>query len=208
LDGYCVEKGVIRQFVAMPLGQGFSVEEQITGEAEHGGLQIVAYPMKAEVAEKLRRPSTVLRLPSGLSETKTMFRKVSDADMGLAPGGRMIQDIHDDPYGMAAWDLRHSARCFVTIANTEAWQEISGEAPPTQPPSAKSYNEAGLPWFEHYDADPKPVRGSDRLAGLKSWFRMGGASTVASADANVSLAVGKKVKVGYAPSSAVREASI
>ena len=34
LDGYCVEKGIIRQFVAMPLGQGYSVEEQLTGEPE------------------------------------------------------------------------------------------------------------------------------------------------------------------------------
>jgi hypothetical protein len=55
LDGYCVEKGIIRQFVAMPLGQGYTVEEQLTGAAEHGGLQIVAYPMKAEVYERLQR---------------------------------------------------------------------------------------------------------------------------------------------------------
>jgi len=52
LDGYCVEKGFIRQFVAMPLGSGYSAEEQITGEAEHGGIQIVVYPMKREVFEK------------------------------------------------------------------------------------------------------------------------------------------------------------
>ena len=33
LDGYCVEKGIIRQFVAMPLGEGYTAEEQlITGE--------------------------------------------------------------------------------------------------------------------------------------------------------------------------------
>ena len=37
LDGYGVEKGIIRQFVAMPLGEGYSVEEQLTGEAEFGG---------------------------------------------------------------------------------------------------------------------------------------------------------------------------
>ena len=54
LDGYCVEKGIIRQFVAMPLGSGYSAEEQITGEAEHGGLQIIAYPMKASAYERQR----------------------------------------------------------------------------------------------------------------------------------------------------------
>ena len=41
LDGYCVEKGVIRQFVAMPLGAGYTAEEQITGKAEQGGLQVI-----------------------------------------------------------------------------------------------------------------------------------------------------------------------
>jgi len=30
LDGFCVEKGIIRQFVAMPLGAGYTAEEQIT----------------------------------------------------------------------------------------------------------------------------------------------------------------------------------
>ena len=41
IDGYRVEKGFIRQFVAMPLGSGYSAEEQLTGEAVHGGIQIV-----------------------------------------------------------------------------------------------------------------------------------------------------------------------
>src|SRR5579885_184322 len=52
LDGFCVKKGIIRQFVAMPLGEGYTAEEQITHKAEHGGLQIVVYPMKAKVFEK------------------------------------------------------------------------------------------------------------------------------------------------------------
>ena len=54
LDGYCVEKGVVRQFVAMPLGEGYTVEEQLTGAARHGGVQILAFPMKAERYEALR----------------------------------------------------------------------------------------------------------------------------------------------------------
>ena len=52
LYGYCIEKNIIRQFVAMPLGSGYSTEEQITGKAEHGGIQIIVYPMKREVFEK------------------------------------------------------------------------------------------------------------------------------------------------------------
>lgn len=48
LDGYVVEDGVIRQFVAAPLGMGITAEEQITGEAEFGGIQIEVVPMDAE----------------------------------------------------------------------------------------------------------------------------------------------------------------
>src|SRR5262245_7208462 len=55
LDGFCIAKDVIRQFVAMPLGSGYSVEEQITGKAEHGGLQIIVYPMKREHYEPILR---------------------------------------------------------------------------------------------------------------------------------------------------------
>jgi hypothetical protein len=46
LDGFCVQKGLIRQFVAMPLGQGYTAEEQISGAAEHGGIQVIVYAMK------------------------------------------------------------------------------------------------------------------------------------------------------------------
>ena len=44
LDGFCVERGLIRQFVAMPLGEGYTAEEQLTGEPQHGGLQVAVYP--------------------------------------------------------------------------------------------------------------------------------------------------------------------
>ena len=47
-----MEKGVIRQFVAMPLGSGYSAEEQITGSAEFGGVQVIVYPMRGDVYER------------------------------------------------------------------------------------------------------------------------------------------------------------
>eukprot|EP01012_Entosiphon_sulcatum_P055824 TRINITY_DN7839_c0_g1_i1.p1 TRINITY_DN7839_c0_g1~~TRINITY_DN7839_c0_g1_i1.p1 ORF type:complete len:685 (-),score=126.71 TRINITY_DN7839_c0_g1_i1:26-2080(-) len=45
LDGVCVESGVVRQFVAMPLGKGVTVEGQLTGREDIGGLQLEAYPL-------------------------------------------------------------------------------------------------------------------------------------------------------------------
>jgi len=49
LDGYAVSKGKIRQFIAAPLGSGYTAEEQITGKAEFGGIQIEVFPMKIDV---------------------------------------------------------------------------------------------------------------------------------------------------------------
>src|ERR1700693_390234 len=34
LDGYCVAQDQVRQFVGMPMGAGYTAEEQITGKAE------------------------------------------------------------------------------------------------------------------------------------------------------------------------------
>jgi hypothetical protein len=68
-------------------------------------------------------------------------------DLRLAAGGRMRQAIHDDPYGIDAWDQEHGRRCFVTILGSESWTAITGEAMPTKPIDAAAYTAAGLPWF-------------------------------------------------------------
>ncbi|KAI1087067.1 hypothetical protein F5B19DRAFT_91845 [Rostrohypoxylon terebratum] len=44
LDGVAVSPGVVRQFVAMPMGQGYTVEAQLTGKEVVGGLQFEITP--------------------------------------------------------------------------------------------------------------------------------------------------------------------
>jgi hypothetical protein len=171
IDGYCVEKGIIRQFVAMPLGSGYSAEEQITGEAEYGGLQIVAYPMKRESYERLVRPAIMQR--AMFAPTLAMTGGFGSFDMGLAAGGRMRQEIYRDPHQLEDWDIDHASRCFVHIANSLMWREITGEAPPTTPLSANEYQRAGVPWFDYYDEGAEAVRGSSILDKLKSVAKLG-----------------------------------
>ena len=168
LDGYCVEKGTIRQFVAMPLGAGYSAEEQITGQAEHGGVQIVVYPMRRDVFEK--------RFPKKRREERTRVlycKMAASAEMGLAPGGKMRQEIYDDPYELDDWERRDCSRCFVHITNSLVWSAVTGSAPPTAPPTARQYTKAGLPWFDYYGGDAKPAEGSKILDGLKSVLNLG-----------------------------------
>ena len=40
LDGIASSEGIVRQFVAMPIGSGYSVEVQISGEETVGRLQL------------------------------------------------------------------------------------------------------------------------------------------------------------------------
>jgi len=170
LDGYCVEKGVIRQFVAMPLGEGYSAEEQITGKAEHGGLQIIVYPMKREVFERRfpKRPPLLRAMRIAESADFLCCAPPSaKSEMGLAPGGRMKQDIFQDPFDFSDWDLTQSSRCFVHIANSLTWTSITKQAPPLMPPSAADYTRYGLPWFDWYDDSLQAVDGSSVLGKLK-----------------------------------------
>ena len=171
LDGYCVEKGIIRQFVAMPLGEGYSVEEQVTGQAEFGGLQIEVFPMRAEVFEK-RFPIVVSRNRAGHFEMDLLLERgccaMAGEDMGLASGGRMRQEIYADPYSIHDWDTEHTSRCFIHLVNSATWQAVTGQRPPSKPPTARQYTIAGYPWFDYYDAEMKALDGSKTLAGVKS----------------------------------------
>ena len=198
LDGYCVEKGIIRQFVAMPMGEGYTVEEQLTGAAQHGGVQIVAYPMKAERYEALFR---------GLADSPA-FGEVLYSEspgMGLAPGGRMHQHIEEDEHGLKAWDQRHGSRCFVSIVNTAQWMAITGERPPTEPPTTAAYTAHGLPWFEYYGSDLTALPGSEKLKGLSSIAQHAKATGKELPPGNETIAVPHVVGLGGTPRRQVRE---
>jgi hypothetical protein len=172
LDGYCVEKGFIRQFVAMPLGAGYSAEEQITGSGEHGGIQIVVYPMKKKGFEA-RFPKIKQRKRNLIMLHQMDLNIPIASDMALAPGGRMRQEIYDDPFDLDDWEMDNKSRCFVHIANSLVWRSITGETPPMVPFTAKEYTKFGLPWFDYYNDNSNALQGSEKLKGLKSVNEMG-----------------------------------
>ncbi len=165
LDGFNVSKEYIRRFVAMPLGEGFTAEEQITGKAEHGGLQIIVYPMKHDEYIKHFENDEIAVFEC--MPTPDLIREAATLDMGLAAGGFMRQIIYDDEFGIDAWDQENGFRCFIHLANSDQYQEITGYRPPYMPPTAGDYTSAGLPWFDYY-GDSKALSGSDTLGKLTS----------------------------------------
>lgn len=161
LDGFNVAEGFIRQFVAMPLGHGYTAEEQLTGASEHGGLQIIAYPMKHDIyLEHIQREA---------QKRKILCYQLynPDHDMGLAPGGLMRQKIYADKHGIDAWDQENGLRCFVHLMNSSQYLATTGHNPPHRPPTARDYTNSGLPWFEYYSED-QAVAGSNTLGTLTS----------------------------------------
>lgn len=167
LDGFNVSEGLIRQFVAMPLGRGYTAEEQLTGLAEHGGIQVIVYPMRRDRYQKLVAEARERRRAAP-ADMSIYFCCESVNAYGLAPGGLMKQNIYDDPYGLSAWDTTQPNRCFVHILNSEQWRTTTGKPVPTSPVTAKQYTDAGLPWFDVYDEGAKALPGSTSLAGLDS----------------------------------------
>jgi len=164
LDGFNVSENHIRQFVAMPLGEGYTAEEQITDEAQYGGLQIVVYPMKREAYEQYRSRRMMVVKDR---ELRLCCRAIVGMEMGLAPGGLMKQKIYRDRYGVDSWDQKHGSRCFVHIVNSAIYETIVGCRPPHKPPTAEKYTAAGLPWFDYY-AETKAIEGSSILSELSS----------------------------------------
>ncbi len=171
LDGICTGKGTIRQFVAMPLGLGYTVEGQVTGEERFGGLQLKVVPPKKgrfappRATERFCLANTP---PTCAAPPPRASRARSSGAMGLAAGGEMKQKIYPDPHGLDTWDLSAASRVFVHIVCSDQWRDITGEDPPPSPVSAKTYAQHGLPWFELYDEHAPTVAASATLAGVKS----------------------------------------
>ena len=185
----------------MPLGQGYTVEEQFTGEGEHGGLQLIVYPMKAERYEEMIRSHVVgAPLDDGVA-----YSPIESESMGLAPGGRMRQEIYDDDYGLDVWDQRHASRCFVTIANSVQWMALTCERPPTEPPTARQYAAASLPWFEYFGGDLTAIAETDKLRDIASVAEIGAAKGETPLPDNESANVDRVISVRRWGSDQVRE---
>ena len=179
LDGINSGDGTIRQFVAMPLGMGYTVEGQVTGEERHGGVQLCVFEPKPGKFTKPEPPAVGTRyraVDGGAVHTLAAFAPEACApaaapgglEMGLGAGGSMKQAIYPDRHGIDTWDQDNHARVFVHLCNSQLWREITGEAPPETPVSAQTYTKHGYPWFDIYDEDEGDIKPSEALKGVKS----------------------------------------
>jgi hypothetical protein len=153
LDGLDAGGGLIRQFVAMPLGEGYGVEASYPDLVERGGLEIVAFephpgrfpdhpPPRPEGPERLRMPRPAEAAPRRLA---------------LGAGGSIRQKVYPDPHGRDTWDTANSGRARVILLEANSFAALTGVEPPPTPVEPATYTAHGLPWFDLYDEDAGTV---------------------------------------------------
>jgi hypothetical protein len=187
LDGINSGEGVIRQFVAMPLGAGYTVEGQLTGQERVGGLQVLVYnPRPGLFPDQPPPPPPSDFLPGGPLSSPLYLASQS---MGLGAGGQITQKIYPDPYGLQTWDQAQAGRVSVYILNSQQYQAVTGQPPPATPVSAKTYTEAGFPWFSLYDEQQGSLPAASPLSGVQSVHAIDESTGVSSDEDESSLSV-------------------
>ncbi len=163
LDGFNTGDGTVRQFVAMPLGLGYTMEAAITDRERYGRIHITVFEPKHG-----RFPDEP---PPEISPEKRPLAGMGGgqfARMGLGAGGVMRQKIYPDPHGLDAWDPANYGEVTIHIVNSAQFREITGQDPPPTPVDAAVYTLHGLPWFELFDADKGDVPRAAPLAEAKT----------------------------------------
>ena len=162
LDGINAGEGLIRQFVATPLGAGETVEAQLTGTETRGGIQLRVFEPKPGRFPDEAPP------PDPTEMVRPMASPRGGAAMGLGAGGRMRQRIYSDPYGIEAWDADSASDLEVHILNSDQYAALTGRRPPPSPVSAATYTQHNLPWFDLYDEDRGDVAAPRKLQDVTS----------------------------------------
>jgi hypothetical protein len=160
LDGINSGKGTVRQFVAVPLGEGHTIEGQLTGEERTGGIQIAAFePLPGKF------PDSPPKAVAGRG--RVMFMK-QPSKMGIGAGGEMRQKIYPDKHGIETWDRDSVVSFHVHLISAAEFSAITSEAQPPSPVDAAAYTAAGFPWFELYDEDESDIDAAEVLSRIRS----------------------------------------
>ena len=161
LDGIKAGEGFIRQFVAVPLGEGLTVEAQLTGKEQEGGLALSLFQPR----------------PGLFPDQEPVFdgRMMAlaccaspPAAMGLGAGGRMRQEVYADDYGIETWEPAPARAVRVDLVDALAFEALTGISVPGPPVDAATYTSHGLPWFDLLAPTKQDLAAAEKLASIRS----------------------------------------
>jgi hypothetical protein len=165
LDGIKAGEGTIRQFVAVPLGSGYSVEAQVTGKESDGAMRIAVFePRSGRFPDHPPQDDRYVVH----EEQMSMAMKMDGGGMGIGAGGSMKQKVYKDGYGLDTWQQTEPQVVVIYIINSEQFRVITGLTPPTTPVDAATYTSYGFPWFGLYDEQKSDLPASGTMKKVKS----------------------------------------
>ncbi|HEU5217583.1 MAG TPA: hypothetical protein VFU23_02935 [Gemmatimonadales bacterium] len=168
LDGINAGSGTVRQFVAMPMGAGYSIEAQLTGEERIGGIQVAVFePLPGRFPDQAP--------PEEPGHLDIAWEMEAPSMLGIGAGGTMRQKIYPDAEGLEAWDPDSAVSFVVHLVDVAAFCAITGEPRPATPVDAEAYTAAGFPWFELDDREEKAISAAEQLARVRSIRELEGA---------------------------------
>lgn len=214
LDGFKVSKGTVRQFVAMPVGSGYTASEQLANDAEAGGLVMEAFPMKAESyfpefleceLENIMHDVLTNLFGMGWEGESQILCCSAPANyfemregVGLGAGGKIQQEVYADTHGIDVWSFQDAIRVCIHTCNAMIWRKVTGENPPHPPLTATEYSRHRIPWFDFYRDDLEALPETENLANLKSVSQVSAAKGLASWEDDDELAPSLVVQYGNA----------
>jgi len=115
LDGVKTGPGRIRQFVASPLGEGFTIEAQLTGADALAGIQIAVFDPRPG-----RFPDEPPFDPMGHGPMAggPLGALAMPHELGIAAGGTIQQSLYPDPYGVETWEETPRVTVWVHLVNS------------------------------------------------------------------------------------------
>ena len=210
LDGFRVDAHTVRQFVAMPLGHGYTVEGQLTGQEKRGAVQIRVVPLTVEALwthhilprcdqrwKDLTRPVTryddILETASDSFSIQACMACCEEA--GFGAGGRIRQEIYADPLPRESWDEYAALACENHLILADRWTAFTGEPMPTPPPTPAHYAAAGIPWFDYISA-ATPLTTPSSLSGVNSVASLFKTKSGLDLPENTSVSIPESIKLG------------
>jgi hypothetical protein len=152
LDGFKVGRATMRQFVAVPMGAGLSVEQELAG-SEAGGIRLTSFAARPGML----RARTVPRHTPGQRRS-----------FAVGAGGRIKQRIYPDPLGFDTWDSAPNDRVWIHLVDADEYTRVTGDEVPPSPIDAETYSRFGFPWFEVYDSPRGDLPATEALSRIKS----------------------------------------
>ena len=114
VDGFCVANGLVKQFVAMPLDKGYSVEQQLSSQEYIGGMQLEIAPRyKTSVLfARAKASEGSVKCPNdeALDSPQDLFLTPSEA--GFLPGQLLLMQPLERDWMQPTGQLKFNPKDF------------------------------------------------------------------------------------------------